>query len=57
MGGEVESVRPSGKGTLLTHGRIRATPTVFEETEEIRVYYTLETPGTTWGVAAREEAR
>jgi hypothetical protein len=26
-------------------------PRVFEETQEIRVYYSLETPGTMWSVA------
>ncbi|MCP4662049.1 MAG: hypothetical protein GY856_42135, partial [bacterium] len=26
-------------------------PRIFEEEEDIKVYYTLETPGTTWGKA------
>jgi uncharacterized protein len=30
---------------------LQVVPRIFEEQEEIRVYYTLEKPGTTWGVA------
>ena len=30
---------------------LQVVPRIFEELEEIRVYYTLEKPGTTWGVA------
>ena len=28
---------------------LQVVPRIFEETEEIKVYYTLEKPGTTWG--------
>ena len=30
---------------------VQVVPRVFEELPEIRVYYTIETPGTTWGKA------
>ena len=30
---------------------VQVVPRVFEETEEIKVYYTIEKPGTTWGRA------
>ncbi len=30
---------------------IQVVPRIFEETEDIRVYYTIERPGTTWGKA------
>ncbi len=45
------------EGSLKIGMALQVVPRVFEETEEIRVYYTLETPGTTWGVARHEEAR
>jgi uncharacterized OB-fold protein len=28
---------------------VQAVPRIFEETEDIKVYYTIETPGTPWG--------
>ena len=30
---------------------VQVVPRLFEETEEIKVYYTIEQPGTTWGKA------
>jgi uncharacterized OB-fold protein len=30
---------------------VQVVPRIFEEIEEIRVYYTIEQPGTTWGKA------
>ena len=30
---------------------VQVVPRIFEELEDIRVYYSLETPGTTWGKA------
>ena len=30
---------------------LQVVPRIFEEVEEIKVYYSLEKPGTTWGVA------
>ncbi len=30
---------------------VQVVPRIFEEEEDIKVYYTLETPGTTWGKA------
>jgi uncharacterized OB-fold protein len=30
---------------------VQVVPRVFEDTEDIRVYYTVEKPGTTWGKA------
>jgi uncharacterized OB-fold protein len=30
---------------------VQVVPRLFEESEEIKVYYTVETPGTTWGKA------
>jgi hypothetical protein len=30
---------------------VQVVPRIFEEVEEIRVYYTVEQPGTTWGKA------
>ncbi len=30
---------------------VQVVPRIFEEVEEIKVYYTVETPGTTWGKA------
>ena len=30
---------------------VQVVPRIFEETEDIRVYYTIERPGTTWGKA------
>ncbi len=40
------------EGSLKIGMALQVVPRIFEETEEIRVYYTLETPGTTWGVAS-----
>lgn len=34
---------------------IQVVPRIFEELEEIKVYYTLEQPGTTWGKAPMPE--
>jgi hypothetical protein len=30
---------------------VQVVPRIFEEVEDIRVYYTVEKPGTTWGKA------
>ena len=30
---------------------VQVVPRIFEELEDIRVYYTVEQPGTTWGKA------
>ena len=32
---------------------VQVVPRIFEEVEEIRVYYTVERPGTTWGTAPK----
>ena len=32
---------------------VQVIPRIFEELEDIRVYYTVELPGTTWGKAPR----
>lgn len=40
------------EGSLKIGMRLQVVPRIFEEIEEIRVYYTLETPGTTWSVAS-----
>jgi hypothetical protein len=39
------------EGSIRIGMPLQVVPRIFEETEEIRVYYTLEVPGTTWGVA------
>jgi len=35
---------------------VQVVPRIFEELEEIRVYYTIEQPGTTWGKAPEPTA-
>ena len=35
---------------------VQVVPRIFEETPEIRVYYTVEQPGTTWGKAPMRES-
>ena len=40
------------EGSLKIGMALQVVPRISEETEEICVYYPLETPGTTWGVAS-----
>jgi uncharacterized OB-fold protein len=40
-----------GSSDLKVGMKVQAVPRLFEEQEEIRVYYTIEQPGTTWGKA------
>jgi uncharacterized OB-fold protein len=36
---------------------VQVVPRIFEEVEEIRVYYSVEQPGTGWGKAPPDSAR
>lgn len=43
-----ETIPPEG---LEIGAEVQVVPRLFEEKEEIKVYYTIEKPGTTWGKA------